>query len=50
VVEGREMGAERKEEEGGREDEGGLVEKYLDCSLEPIFRGFVRELLGMIER
>jgi hypothetical protein len=50
VVEGREMGAERKEEEDGGEDEGGLVEKYLDCSLEPIFRGFVRELLGMIER
>lgn len=49
VVAGRDMAAQ-EEQGNGEKDEAGLVEKYLDCSLEPIFRGFAKELLGTIER
>jgi Mrp family chromosome partitioning ATPase len=50
VVEGRDLARESDGDGEPGGTEGLLVEKYLDCSLEPIFRGFTKELIGVIER
>jgi len=51
-VEGREVGGERgvEVEGGGDEDRAILVDKYRDCSLRPLFEGFVGRLVGDIRR
>ncbi|KAJ4346871.1 cytosolic Fe-S cluster assembly factor cfd1 [Didymosphaeria variabile] len=46
VVEGRVL-VER--EEGVEDKEGLLVDKYRDCSLAPVFEGFVRKLVEEVE-
>ncbi|KAF2852069.1 cytosolic Fe-S cluster assembling factor cfd1 [Plenodomus tracheiphilus IPT5] len=53
-VEGRAVGGNVREAEkvadGEEQKEGLLVDKYRDCSLAPIFDGFVQRLVGGIER
>lgn len=46
VVGGRALG---EREEGVESREGLLVDKYRECSLAPVFEGFVRRLVGDVE-
>lgn len=48
VVNGRDFQATGEEE--NTQDEGELVEKYLDCSLQPMFAAITRKLVDSIEQ
>jgi hypothetical protein len=48
VVGGRSIAAGRDGEEGAQRD-GPLVDKYRDCSLAPVFEGFVTRLVAAME-
>lgn len=49
VVEGRTLGEKGEGEDKPEDKEGLLVDKYRDCSLAPVFEGFVRRLVGDVE-
>ncbi|KAF1918754.1 cytosolic Fe-S cluster assembling factor cfd1 [Ampelomyces quisqualis] len=49
VVAGRDVGSEQLED-GGESNEGLLVDKYRDCSLYPLFDGFVTRLVADIKK